>query len=83
MMCGGVMESTSDLTKAQDAADKWRSKVEQDLGKTFTEYKVISQATQSTWPPKWYIRVQTDQGKYSVFLENGHEEVFVCVNECK
>merc|ERR1711957_953692 len=79
MMCGGVMESTSDLTKAQDAADKWRSKVEQDLGKTFTEYKVISQATQSTWPQKWYIRVQTDQGKYSIYFEDGDELDLVSV----
>jgi hypothetical protein len=74
MMCGGVMENTSDLGKAQEAADRWRSRVEQDLGKTFTEYKVVSEAHQSTW----HIRVQTDQGKYSLFLE----EVFVSVNEC-
>ena len=68
VMCGGVFEDTSDLEKAQKTANKYKKNVETQHGARFLKYNVVKQASQSTWPPKWWITVDTDIGTYKMLI---------------
>ena len=81
-MCGGSYENTTNLTNAQEFADKYKHLAEKDAGKTFSEFKVVSESRKSTNPPQWYIRVQTDQGKYSMDCTGDNSE-YNSFTECK
>lgn len=68
VMCGGKFESTTDLEKAQEQAQVYKSKVEAKHKKKFEKFTVFKQSFQSTYPPQWDIYVNTDQGNYVLWV---------------